>query len=147
MARPVVPPDVQTVTVSRTVDATPDAVRAAMADVGAFMRAADFDEVAVEGDAVRITNRVGLPEMSLDLVVVEDAGAELAYEQRDGIFEEMRTRYEVAPADGGTEVTATTEFALDLALVGGFLDATVVKHQRRRELESQFDSLAGLDGE
>jgi len=37
----------------------------------------------------------------------------------------MQTVYTVTEVDGGSEVTATTEFALDVALVGEILDATV----------------------
>jgi hypothetical protein len=67
--------------------------------------------------------QVGLATVTLDLRVV-DSEADLAYEQTDGFFETM-----------------TTEFALDVALVGQVLDATVIKRQRRSELESQFDWL------
>ncbi|MFA9518353.1 hypothetical protein ACERIT_14250 [Halopenitus sp. H-Gu1] len=35
----------------------------------------------------------------------------------------------------------TTTFALDLALVGAILDATVITRQRRRKLDVQFDWL------
>lgn len=51
----------------------------------------------------------------------------------------METRYVVSPVEGGTEVTAVTEFAVDVSLVGGLLDATVVGRQRRRELADQLD--------
>jgi len=54
----------------------------------------------------------------------------------------MRTAYAVEPADSGAEVTATTEFAVGVALVGGLIDATVIGRQCRRELETQFDWLA-----
>jgi hypothetical protein len=53
----------------------------------------------------------------------------------------METRYELLERGGGTEVRATTEFAVDVALVGEILDATVIKRQRRKELEAQFDYL------
>ena len=74
-------------------------------------RAAEFTGVA---------GRFGRP---VTLRVV-DSEADLAYEQTDGFFETM-----------------TTGFALDVALVGQVLDATVIKRQRRSELESQFDWL------
>jgi carbon monoxide dehydrogenase subunit G len=132
----------ESVTVSRTLDATPAAVRAAMEDVGPFMAAAGFDEVDVEGDTLRITNRVGI----LTLAVVDDAESDLAYEQRDGIFDEMRTAYAVTATPEGSEVTATTDFALDIAVVGDALDATVIKRQRAKELEAQFDWLESTAG-
>ncbi|SDY75892.1 hypothetical protein SAMN05216564_10994 [Halopenitus persicus] len=67
--------------------------------------------------------------------------------QQEGIFEAMTTSYTVTAADGGSEVTATTEFALDVAIVGDVLDATVIKRQRRRELEAQFDWLEAQTAE
>jgi hypothetical protein len=53
----------------------------------------------------------------------------------------METRYTVSERNGGSTVTGETSFNLDIALVGQFLDATVIKRQRRREIESQFDWL------
>lgn len=117
-----------------------------MADLGPFMASAGFDEVAVDGDTLEVANRVGVATIELTLEVIDD-DAHLAYRQRDGIFEEMETRYVVAAADGGSEVTATTEFALDVALVGDVLDATVIKRQRRKELSAQFDWLESTTGE
>jgi hypothetical protein len=105
------------------------------------MLGAGFTDVTVDGDEIHIENRVGLATVTLDLRVIERDGAALAYEQADGMFEEMVTEYVVEPVDGGTEISATTEFALDLALVGQVLDATVIKRQRRSELTSQFDWL------
>ncbi|NHX37221.1 MULTISPECIES: SRPBCC family protein [Halolamina] len=144
------------VSVSRDVAAPPDAVRERMDDVGAFMRAAGFDEVAVDregqspsgsrpqagdGDRITITNGVGIATIELVLDLFDDPDTALAYRQHDGIFEEMVTRYTLEPTAEGTEVTAETEFAIDVALVGKLLDATVIKRQRRRELEQQFDWL------
>ena len=130
----------QTVTVSRRVDAPPEQVRAAMDDLEAFMLAAGFTEVTVDGETLHLENQVGLATVTLDLRLV-DGEADLAYEQADGFFETMDTEYRVEAVDGGSEVTATTDFELDVALVGQILDATVIKRQRRHELESQFDWL------
>lgn len=131
----------QTVTVTREIDAQPDAVREQLRDLEAFTLAAGFDEVTVAGDELRVANRVGVAEIELQLAVV-DADADLAYEQVAGIFEAMRTEYDVQPADAGTRVTATTEFALDVPVVGDVLDATLIARQRRRELTAQLDWLA-----
>jgi len=131
----------QSITVSRRVEGTPERVREAMADLEAFMLGAKFTDVTVEGEAIHLENQVGLATVTLDLRVVEKPGTELAYEQADGFFETMTTEYTVEEVEGGTEITATTDFALDLALVGQILDATVIKRQRRHELESQFDWL------
>ncbi|WP_245180890.1 SRPBCC family protein [Haloarcula amylovorans] len=138
--REVVP--VQTVTVTRDLDADPDCVRAAILDVGEFMRAGGFDDVSVEGDVVTITNSVGLVTIELVLEVVDDPNSVLTYEQRDGIFEEMVTRYDISETNDGVAVSATTDFALQARLVGPLLDATVIDRQRRVELNAQFDYLA-----
>ncbi|WP_424015312.1 SRPBCC family protein [Halorubrum xinjiangense] len=130
-----------TVTPSRTIEAPPETVRDAMADVEAFVRSSGFDEVEVDGETVRVANDVGVASIELTLELVDDPDATLAYEQREGIFEAMRTEYVVAPAAEGSEVTATTEFALDVALIGDLLDATVIERQRRKELAAQFDWL------
>jgi len=130
----------QSVTVSRVVEADPGTLAELVTDVGPFMRSAGFDEVTVDGDRFTIRNHVGLLTIELDLELV-DSEAVLAYEQREGIFESMETRYELVEREDGTEIRATTTFALDVALVGEVLDATVIKRQRRKELTSQFDYL------
>lgn len=135
----------ETVTLRRTLRADDDRLRAAITEVGPFMRAAGFDEVTVEGDAIRITNHVGLLTIELELRRVPDAEAVLAYEQVEGIFREMTTTYglECEPGDE-TTITARTDFALDRAIVGPILDATLIRRQRRRELTAQFDYLEEL---
>jgi hypothetical protein len=129
------------VSLSREIAAPPEAVRERMDDLGPFMRAAAFDEVVVEGDRIELENGVGIATVELSLELIDEPGAALAYRQREGVFEEMMTRYTLAATDAGTEVTAETEFAIDVALVGKLLDATVIERQRRRELEQQFDWL------
>ncbi|MEF8776230.1 MAG: SRPBCC family protein [Haloarculaceae archaeon] len=129
----------QTVSLDRWIDAEPAPVQAAMEDLGRFMRAAGFDEVTVDGDSIHIENSVGIFAIELDLDLLEDG--DLAYEQRDGIFREMTTVYDLAAEEGGTRVTATTDFELAAAFAGPVLDATVVKRQRKRELRGQFDYL------
>lgn len=131
----------QAVTVDRTIDAPPEAVRDALSRVEPFVAASGFDETAVDGDTVEVANRVGVATIELTFELVDDPDADLSYVQTEGIFEEMSTSYVVEPADGGSLVTARTEFALDVAVVGSVLDATVIKRQRRSELESQFDWL------
>lgn len=136
------------VTVSRHLDASPEAARDRIRDLEPFVRAGGFDEVLVDGDRIELTNRVGIATVELTLDLVDEPDAALAYRQREGIFEEMRTRYTVESRTGGEgcTVTGTTEFAVDVALVGDLLDATVIERQRRREIAAQFDWLeAELD--
>lgn len=132
----------QSVTVTRHLEAPPSEVRERIQDLEPFMAAAGFDEVDVDGDYIGLAKAVGLLQIELDLEVVDREGADLAYVQRDGIFEEMETRYVVEATDEWSAITATTEFALDVALVGNVLDGTVIKRQRRTELTDQFDWLA-----
>lgn len=122
-------------------EAPPAAVRDALSRVEPFVAASGFDDVTVDGDTVAVANEVGVATIELTLGVVDDPDADLAYVQTEGIFEEMTTSYVVEPADDGALVTATTEFALDVPLVGSVLDATVIKRQRRAELDAQFDWL------
>ncbi|MFB6146443.1 MAG: SRPBCC family protein [Halobacteriaceae archaeon] len=131
----------ESVSFSREIQAPPDPVRDAIRDVGPFMRAAGFSEVAVEGDTVEIANAVGLFRIELTLELIDRPDAVLSYDQREGIFEEMTTTYRIDATDGTTTVEVTTSFALDAAFVGPVFDATVIKRQRRREIEQQFDYL------
>lgn len=132
------------VTLSRTIDAPPTAVRESMHRLDRFMRASGFDEVLVDGETIRVANEVGIATIELTLDLVDRPEADLAYEQRDGIFAEMRTAYAITPTPAGSEVVATTEFALDVALVGDVLDSTVIERQRRKELTAQLDWLEAV---
>ena len=129
-----------TVSVSRDLPARAEAVEALLADREAFMRAGGFAETTVEGDRIHLRQHLGFGRIELDLEVVDDPDAALAYEQRDGVFESMRTTYVVEPDGDGSTITATTEFALG-GVVGTVLDHTIVKRRRRQELNAQFDFL------
>lgn len=131
----------QSVSIERVVDAPPEAVRDALTRVEQFVAASGFDRVVVDGDTVEVANEMGVATIELTLELVDDPDADLAYVQTEGIFEEMATSYVVEPTGDGSLVTATTEFALDVAVVGKVLDATVIKRQRRSELDAQFDWL------
>ena len=133
----------QEVTVERELPAAPEDVVPLIEDTQSFMSAAGFDAVRVDGDTIRIQNRVGLFDVELIVDVVEDDEAVLAYEQVEGIFEDMDTVYSLEATDEGSTISATTTFeAVDLPIVGQVLDATVVKRQRSSELNAQFDWLA-----
>lgn len=134
----------ESVTVSRTFAAGPEPLREAMDDLEPFMKAAGFDTVSVDGREIEVANEVGVATIELSLRLREDPQADLAYQQTDGIFEEMWTGYTVTAVADGTAVTATTEFALDVAIVGGVLDSTIIKRQRRKELNAQFDWLESV---
>lgn len=137
----------ESVTVSRVLDAPVETVRDRVTAVGPFMRMAGFDAVTVDGSTFTIHNSVGLATIELECEVVE-ADCALAFEQREGIFETMETRYELEAVDAGTKITARTTFSLDLAIFGEILDSTVVKRKRRSELETQLDGLeASLAGD
>lgn len=141
----------ESVTVSRRFDADPEDVEAVVTDIEPFVRAAGFDEVEVEGEVesetIRVANEVGPKRIELVLDVFDSPNAALAYEQREGIFETMTTEYDLTATEDGTRIDATTEFALDAAVVGSILDATVIKMQRKRELTAQFDYIEDRLGE
>jgi len=136
----------ETVSLSRSFEGDVETVREAMLDLGPFMEAAGFDEVAVDGDAMHIENGVGLLTIELDLRCVETEDV-LAYEQVDGIFETMTTRYTLEAGEGTVTVTATTDFALDVDLIGSVLDGTIISRQRKKELSAQFDYLERVASE
>ena len=126
----------QEVTVSRDVAADPESIRTGFDDMEAFMEAAGFDAVTVEGEAVTVGRTIGLAELELTLELVE-SDADLAYEQVDGMFDEMWTTYRVAADGEGATITAETQFELG-GMIGSALDATFIKRQRRKELEDQL---------
>lgn len=129
-------------TVTREIDATAEQIVPLVEDTQSFMDAAGFDAVRVEDGQVRIQNRVGLFDVELIVDVVDESDAILAYEQAEGIFEEMYTEYTLEETDDGATISAKTTFeAVDLPIVGQVLDATVVKRQRSSELNAQFDWL------
>ncbi|MFT4922112.1 MAG: hypothetical protein ACI8XM_001324 [Haloarculaceae archaeon] len=130
----------ESVSLSRTIQAPEPVLREQITDLQPFMEAAGFDEVWVDGDRIEIDNSVGLLTIELKLRCIETDGV-LAYEQVEGIFETMETRYTLTEEDGSTTVTATTDFALDVGLVGPILDGTIIARQRKKELSSQFDYL------
>lgn len=129
------------ITLSRTIDASPERVRESIEELEPFMKASGFDDVTVDGRMIHVANHMGFATIELTLEIVDDPGACLAYEQREGIFSEMRTRYAVRSTNGDTEIEAMTEFELDVAVVGDILDSTVIKRQRRKELTAQFEWL------
>ncbi len=127
------------VTRSRFIDAPPDIVeRVITADIAALMQAANYDSVRFEGDRLELEQTLGLASLSLTLRQIDDADATLAFEQVDGHFERMVTEYDVEPSDGGTTVSARTEFTLG-GIPGSVLDETLVRRQRGRELEAQLE--------
>lgn len=134
----------ESVTVRRTSPAEPESLREAMTGLKPFMKSAGFDTVSVDGRDIEVANDVGVATIELSLRLRDDPEVDLAYEQVDGIFEEMWTSYTVTAVADGAEVTATTEFGLDVAIVGGVLDSTIIKRQRRKELYAQFDWLESV---
>lgn len=131
----------ETVTVTQRIDAPAAAIRNAMADTGPFMRAAGFDDVYIEDEYIEVSNTVGIATIELTLEILNDIDADFGYRQESGIFNDMRTTYTVIPCDNGNEVSAATDFELQMPLGGDILDSTIIKRQRRKELGSQIDWL------
>jgi hypothetical protein len=131
----------ETVTVSRRLEATPARIRETIrADVPAFVRASGFDRVAVDGDQLTVARNIGLATFELTLEE-RDTPHVLALEQVDGIFDRMWTEYKVRPDGNGSRVSATTEFTLG-SVLGPVLDGTMIRTRRTEEFEWQFDYLA-----
>lgn len=129
----------ETVTVDREYDADGDAVRAALADVTTFFEAAGFD-ARRDGTSLTLEKRVAITRLRLEARLLEGDAAALAYEQTDGPFEAMRTRYVVEDAGDGSRLTIETTFEAPTSGFGSFVNGAVVERQRRGELEA-VDSL------
>ena len=130
------------ISLERMIEAPPEVVRPLMEDVERFMAAGGFDEARVDGDTLTLVNRLGFARIQLTLEVVDDPEAVVAYRQREGIFDSMETRYTLEATEGGSLVTAETEFTLG-GIPGSVLDSTIIKRQRTREIKGQFDYLDG----
>lgn len=129
------------VTADREFAAPPATVRRAIEDhPEAFLGAGGFDHVSVGTDRIEFARELGLATLELAVTVDHDADVLLAFDAVEGIFEAMRTEYDVRAEDGGSRVTARTEFTLGGALARAF-DGTIVALQRRREFAAQFDYL------
>lgn len=136
----------ESVSLSRSFEGSRAVVADAMTDLGPFMEAAGFSEVSVDGDVIEIANHVGLLTIELTLRCIDSDGV-LAYEQVEGVFDTMETRYTLSVGEGTVTVTATTEFELDVNVVGPILDGTIISRQRKKELAAQFDYLETVAAE
>lgn len=130
----------ETIELEHTVDAPIEDVREAILDLEPFMLASGFDEVEIDGDRLEISKALGLLRISLTMRRIDDPETVLTLEQVDGIFESMTTTYSLTDRNGKTDATARTDFALD-APGGSILDGTLIKRQRRKEIEAQFEYL------
>lgn len=129
------------VTADREFAAPPATVRRAIEErPEAFLAAGGFDHVSMGADRIEFARELGLATLELVVDIDHDADAVLAFDAVEGIFSEMRTEYDVHAEDGGSRITARTEFTLGGALARAF-DGTIVSLQRRREFASQFDYL------
>lgn len=129
----------ESVTVSRRIPAAPESVRETLDDVESFIAAGGFEEVIRDENHLTMRNRLGFATIELTVSLTNSAA--LAFEQVDGIFDEMRTRYTVDPINGDCRIRATTEFELGGGPIGELLDAWVIRRQRISEIERQFDYL------
>lgn len=128
-----------TVSRARLIRADPETVEATLTDdTAALMTAAGFDSVDVEGDCIEIERQLGLATLSLTLQEREDEEATLAFDQEEGLFEDLSMEYFVDQSDDGTELSARTEFTLG-GVTGSILDETFIRRQRINEIEDQFD--------
>ncbi|MBS3761179.1 hypothetical protein [Halodesulfurarchaeum sp.] len=131
----------ETVTVKRSFDAPGSAVRdCILEDVPAFIRASGFDRVTVDGTSYRVSRDIGIATFELTLDRVESERL-LEFDQVEGVFDRMWTEYRLEMTVEGCELIATTEFTLG-GVLAPVLDGTMIKTQRKREFELQFDYVA-----
>lgn len=131
----------ETATVERTYDVPPGELEAAVADVEGFYDAAGFD-VDRDGDRLELGKRLAVARFELDVRLLEGDDAALAYEQVDGPFAEMRTRYLVEPAGDESRLRIETSFEPPASGFGSFVNGALVERQRRTELDAVADLLA-----
>ena len=125
----------------RDLDAPVEAVQQAIeGDMEEFIRSAGFDSVTVDGDEFVFSRNVGLATIELTVERDRDSSATLAFDAVEGMFDEMRSEYDVVPTADGSRITAWTEFTLG-GTVGTILDSTVVARMRKKEFVQQFDYL------
>lgn len=131
----------ETVLVKRAFEAPETAVRdVVLEDVPAFIRASGFDRVTVEGTSYTVSRDIGIATFELTLDRVE-SDCLLEFEQVEGIFDRMWTEYRLEATPEGCELIATTEFTLG-GVLAPVLDGTMIKTQRKREFELQFNYVA-----
>ncbi|WP_137285739.1 SRPBCC family protein [Halorussus salinisoli] len=122
----------KTVSVTREFDTPAGVVREAIRDAETFLRAVGF-EVDRDGETLTLTKSVAVKQIELRVRLVDD-DATLSYEQVEGVFGEMRTRYTVTETDGGCSVTTDTRFEPPTSGFGTFVTESAVQMQRRNEL-------------
>lgn len=128
----------ETVTVKRAFEAPETLVHdIILEDIPAFIRASGFDSVTVDGESYTVSRDIGFATFELTLERIESEQL-LEFEQVDGLFDRMWTEYRLDPTSEGCEVLARTEFTLG-GVLAPVLDGTMIKTQRNREFELQFD--------
>ncbi|MFB6153629.1 MAG: hypothetical protein ABEJ27_05195 [Halodesulfurarchaeum sp.] len=129
-----------TVSVERTFDAPIDEVRAVLRDMEGIFEDAGFD-VECEAGRVHLKKSIGPSEIELDIAFLEEESAAVGYEQIDGPFETMKTRYFLQSARGGTRLQVETAYKTPRFGWGSFLNSALVKRQRQNELAAIGDRL------
>ncbi|MFW6458407.1 MAG: SRPBCC family protein [Halodesulfurarchaeum sp.] len=128
----------ETVTVKRSLPASKSVVRELVrSDIPAFVRASGFDRVRVDGESYTVSRNIGFATLELTLERVASESL-LEFEQVEGMFDRMWTEYRLEETGAGCELIATTEFTLG-GILAPVLAGTMIKSQRTREFELQFD--------
>lgn len=134
----------ETVSVQRTYDVDEAALCRAITDVEAFYDAAGFS-VERDGDRLSLVKRLAVATFELEVRLVE-AEAALAYEQVDGPFAAMETRYRVERVADGSRLTVETRFEPPTSGFGTFINGALIRRQRKSELEAAETVLADRAG-
>lgn len=133
-----------TVSVERTFDAPPSRVRDLLGDKSSFFSAVGFD-VEQHGDTLTLRRTVAIKQIELTIRLLDEDVA-LGYEQIDGPFEQMETRYAVDEHADGSTLSVETAFESPTVGMGTFINEGVVEKFRQQEL-STVDSILSDDSE
>lgn len=125
----------ETISVDREYDAPEHRLHSVFEDVAGFFDAAGFD-VDRTHDRLELSKQVAVTQFELHVKLHETESATLAYEQVSGPFKEMTTRYHVDSSATGSCLTIETSFEPPATGFGSFLNGTVIKRQRRMELDA-----------
>lgn len=131
----------ETASVEREFEVAPTVVEDVLDDVTTFYDAAGF-EVDRDGERLELVKRLAIARFELDVELVDDEDAALAYEQVDGPFAAMRTRYLVDETDDGSRLTIETNFEAPTSGFGTFINGALIKRQRGTELDAMEELLA-----
>jgi hypothetical protein len=126
--------------VQREFEVEPAVLADVLADVTTFYETAGF-AVERDGQRLELVKRLAIARFELVVELREDEEAALAYEQIDGPFATMRTRYLVEETDAGSRLTIETTFEAPASGFGSFINGALIERQRGTELDAMAERI------